>query len=294
MPDKSPEQHHYETLYRLFRNLIWLGGILTIAAAFFIGSSISEIKSEAKEDISKLEERIAEIKTDISNTLANSNSQSEQYLNNLKNNTDYILSNSKYINEIQIKTIKEEIKFLTLQAAKNEIQETFENRNIKTLIDDVAGNKLDFEIEKLIDEQMEIISSTLEFVPTASLAVDRIRSGYPDYVYILDSLSQFHNSEYVRNSCKQILISKGKEYDDVNVFTMINYKNNLVNRYQIDTTRFSDEKYKSKKLKEIKLLLFNEPDRVDNIIDALNGIRIITKLDTLRALDFEQIRELNL
>lgn len=280
--DKSPEQLHYETLYRLFRNLIWLGSILTVVAAWFIGTSLSDIKSNAKAEIQQLREEVDALKT-----------LSNNYLNNLKSNTDSYLNHSKYLSELQIKAIREETKYLALQSAKSKIEETFQTKNIRGMIDEVASIKLDGEIEKLIDDQLDIISSTLEFVPVLPIAVDQIRTGYPEYVFILDSISRTHISPFVRDASKKVLLSKGRDYDTQNLKDKFTY-DYTVKEFQIDTLRLNNKKYIQDKFEEIKDQIFNESESIDNIINGFNAIRLITKIDTLRPLDLEQLEKLKI
>jgi len=290
----SEEKLHYESLMKFFKSLVWGITILTGIAAIMIGNSVSDIKAEIRGEISDIKKEIETLKSSTLNTIAETNKLSDNYLTSLKDNTESYLNHSKYVTKIQIDAIKEESKYLALQAARNRIEEAFETKNIEGMIDDVANQKLDVEIEKLIDNQLDDINNTLKFIPELAIHMDGLRSGNEESYFQLDSISKYHPTEIVRTSARSVLMEKAPGYfsslDLDYIFESdTDWLEKLLN---LDTTQFSNKNYVSTKCNELKQKILKDGTDPTEAINCYGGIIFMTRIDSIRMFDFNQLRKM--
>lgn len=294
----SQEKLHYDSLYKLFKNLIWLGGILTIAAGWFIGNSLATIKSDAKDEVAEVKKDIKELEERINITLDQTAKLSSQYLNDVRENTQDFVSHTKYVSRIQLDAIREETKYLALQTAKNKVEEAFDIKNINELIDEEAIETLQAEIDLVINDELDRLLSAFEIFPDFTIAVDQIRAGNSKYIFYLDSIYQNASSKVVQESALKILIQKGQDYKKSMLGRNADgfYSNKTIqsfyDKFNIDTSRLDSRVYLNSRLDTLYEVANKENDDIYEISGAYLTIGLLMKSDSIRFFDLNQLRKI--
>ena len=207
-----PEKEHYETLLKLFRNLLWAITIIASVAAVLIGTGVNSIKSDINKELDGLRSKVAEIENKAEMTMDETKNEADKQLTILRNNATNIIDFTKDITETQVKVIREDVKNLALSTAKVEVEEAFLSNNITSLVEQKAENLVQERLEKLVSSELNNVKIVFDYIPKITSAYDQIRQGSRKHFDLLDTLAHFNEYEIVNEISRELLLQKGEDY----------------------------------------------------------------------------------
>lgn len=207
-----PEKEHYESLLKLFKNLLWAITIVSSVAAVLIGTGVNSIKSEINKELDSLRLKVSEIENKADETMNETKHEADKQLSLLRSNAADIIDFTKDITETQVKVIREDVKNLALSTAKVEVEEAFLSNNITSLVESKAEKLVQDRLEKLVSSELNNVKIVFNYIPTITSAYDQIRQGSRKHFDILDSLAHFNEYEIVNEISRDLLLQKGLDY----------------------------------------------------------------------------------
>lgn len=287
--NQSPDHIHYDKITSFLKWLFSLLAIMTAFAVWMIGESVADIKKDMRDELINLQSQ-----------LNNLTGQSNDYLSSLKTDSKNYLDDSRQIASLQLSAIKEEVKYLALESAKNEIIETFKKNNMEELVKKIADEKLKGEIEILISTEINNVASILDILPDLSIAYEQIGYGNFSYFKFLDSISTFHPNQKIREIAYKFLIQKGEDFDN-NIWIEEDYRHSessrirVLRHYKIELTDLSTEEKKTSLInKQVQNILTYHENDLGNLSEYFLIIKLILNDYSLKTFDMNKIREMNL
>lgn len=209
-----PEKEHYESLLKLFKNLLWAITIITSVAGILIGTGINSIKDDINKELDTLRSKMATIEVDAQKTMNQTKIEADKQLSILRGNASDIIDFTKDITETQVKVIREDVKNLALSTAKVEVEEAFLSNNITALVERKAENLVQERLEGLVSRELNNVKVVFDYIPSITSAYDQIRQGSRTHFDILDTLAHFNEFDIVNEISRDLLLQKGKDYYD--------------------------------------------------------------------------------
>jgi hypothetical protein len=207
MADQTPteEKMHYESLISLFKWLLGLASIVVAVAAFFISSSIKDIKKDIQEDVAKLKPDIEKIGKDADKTLAET-----------KESSKLSLEYTKTLSEMQIKLLALETAGAAKLEVRNKVEEAFKNNSVQFMIDQTARKEVGDNLKRIVKEETDKTREIFNYMSKIQILYERINTQQQDVaaLYELDSLSNYCDNESIRKLSKELLIQRGKDFDE--------------------------------------------------------------------------------
>lgn len=208
------DEKHYQTLISIFKWMLAAIGVIVAAALWLINSNLSDLKGELQTELQSLKEEIKEVKSDADKTITETKEESNAQLELLRQNSTHYLDFTKQITEMQISILREDAKNLALSTARAKVEEAFRANNIQYMIEDIARKELGDKLDKIVDEEIKKTTEVIKYTTFFTQAYDYIRWGDRAYIDIIDSISQNHQNEVIRDMATGLLIQKGRDYDE--------------------------------------------------------------------------------
>ncbi len=212
----SEEKMHYDSLISLFKYVLGLASIIVVIAAFFIKSSIQDIKKDIQEDVAKLKPDIEKIGKDADKTLADTKESSKLSL-------DY----TKTLSEMQVKLLALQTADAAKLEVKNKVEEAFKNNNLQTLIDATARKEVNDKLKEVVKEETDKTRDVFNYLSQIQIAFEQVGRGSRYHLDFLDSLSNYAENNMIKLFTKDLIIQKGKDYENTYIKNIGNSKNSF-------------------------------------------------------------------
>ena len=278
MNNPSQEKMHYDSLISLFKYVIGATTLLAGVVVFMIGSSLTEIKKTISDDVKESAKKLESVKSDADKTVADT-----------KANAKEVLQYTRDLTTIQINLLKEEAKNLALSSARNKVEEAFKNNNVQTLIDVTARKEINDKLKEVVKEETDKTREVFSYQIQLTIAFDQIGKRNRESLNYMDSLSNDAENEVIRKFSKELLIQKGKDYDqELNLHRFPKDGSQpILSRYrQIMTKRLflSEDATDNEIIKSIIARIKTDTD-VRMIAHLYEHLRMLSNIDFMRMLN---------
>lgn len=224
----SEEALHYNTLLSAFKWLVTAITILTIAAVWFIGNNLTDIRRDLSDELLRLKSDIAALRVESDRLVAGTKVDAEKQIDLLRKNTETYLNLTKDLTGLQISAIREDAKNLALSTARQRIEEAFKARDIQLLVETAAKEEIGDRLDQIVQAEIQKTTEVFDAYPNLTTMYDRIRSGDRTALDVLDSVAAYSDNPAVKRAATSLLVQKGKDYEE-----------SLPHLFDIDTTLFN-------------------------------------------------------
>lgn len=297
MSENSTPNHdekHYQTLISIFKWMVGAIAVVVTAALWIVGSSLSSLKNDLKTDLDSVKSEIKEVKTQASDAVVATKQESNAQLELLRRNSTAYLDFTKEITQMQISILREDAKNLALSTARAKVEEAFRANNVQYMIEDIARKELGDKLDKMVEEEINKTTEVFKYNTFFAKAYEQIRWGDRTYIEILDSMSRDHHNETIRTMAKELLIEKGKDYDDYlaesgEVKAGMPLLTPSLGRIIFRNNLLVNEKGKEFSTPELLDIIYNNKD-LYNVTLAFMALRNKYKVD-LKTFDIQAVKE---
>ena len=229
---KSVEQANYEKLHYdkhidFFKTMISLAGTFSLALVslgiWFTWSSREAAQNEFKNNM--LEAR-NEFRMYMSESRADIKEMKDEARRSVVEAEGRVNFQIEYLQnqmQEQVPLIRDQAENLALSAVNRTINEEFESRNIRELIENTADDRLKNQAGEILDERIRQRTADLDEQSKAlarlTIATDQIRSGERRWWLTLDSMMKYHRLPIIRNLASELMQQKTFDYTRVHTLS---------------------------------------------------------------------------
>ena len=267
----SEEEKHYSSLTSYFKYLVTITSmaisIMTGLAIYFSYSSLSELKTEVKEELGLMKTDIESLQTYAEKTIDKTQEQTTT----------------------QLGILKDEAKLLAINTTRKKVEESFSDGNIKYLIEKTAKDKLEGQLDEIVQKETFRLEKTLKTIPKLSSTYERARWGWRTRKHIdtLYNYSKFHEDELIRTLAKEYLLLKGRDYE-------VSFTEDFEDKTEEEIIQIASKNLKIDATQANLNRLINYVLEEENCLDVAKAFILIRKITNLniQTLDFDKIHEL--
>lgn len=195
----SQEKLHYDSLISLHKYIVGVAAALIAVGSWFIGNSISDLKSSLNQEV-----------IDLKASILKAEDETREYKSDLKESAKVMIEQTERQTQLQIALLREEVDIFK-ETAKSKISLAFEGENIQNMLKDATKTQVGNVLNEMVEKE---VLETQNILPTLVLAVDQIREGRREWWDYVDSLSTKSDKKTIRSLASVILEQKRKDYKE--------------------------------------------------------------------------------
>jgi hypothetical protein len=199
----SQEKLHYDSLISLFKYVIGATTLIVGFIVFLIGNSLNEIKKTINEDVKLSSMKLDSIKTDAKRTMAEA-----------KGEATVMLQYTKDITDLKIALLRDNAIEAAKSSAENRVNDFFRSYNLQSYLDTTTRKVVSIKLNAVVKEETDKTRDIFKYMSKIQILYDRIGKQDVAALYELDSLSNYCDNEAIQKLSKELLIQRGKEFDE--------------------------------------------------------------------------------